>query len=222
MQEELLTRTDVSPGRFHVSILVHSYSNMEFRSVQGSATKMQAAWAVAGLLENLHNQQAQKIEVIALRGSHLGEAMLQQAARLRRSHFCYVITDMLFNSASASASTEELAGALKHLRVPRGMVVVVRDSWESPDIAKTDLVLRGEEISFADPNMGTQHPNPQNEAKDFHSGSAYVENIKTQLRDLESTLNRRSWNSMWLTPEHEVSDISKTLTTRLAALRICS
>ncbi|MBM3381613.1 MAG: hypothetical protein FJY29_04140 [Betaproteobacteria bacterium] len=220
LQEELLTRTDVSPGRFHVSVLVHCYGNMEFRSAQASASKMQAAWAVAGLLENLHNQQAQKVEIVALRGRNLGEALLQQAARLRRSHFCYVITDMLFDPTSVSASTEELSAALKHVRMARGMVVVVRDAWESPDITSSEILRSGDTIAFAAPN--TNPGNTPQDGQDFHGGLAYLENINTQLRQLERELNMRNWNSMWLTPEHEVSDVSKNLTTRLAALRICS
>jgi hypothetical protein len=220
LQEELLTRTDVSPGRFHITILVHCYGNMEFRSSQATASKMQAAWAVAGLLENLHNQQAQKVDVVPLRGKDLGEALLQQSARLKRSHFCYVVTDLLFDPRSVSASTENLSAALKHLRVPRGMVVVVRDAWESPDIASTELVQRGGAIAFAAPD--TDPSDKPSAAQDFHGGRAYLENINMQLRQLERELNMRNWNSIWLTPEHEVSEISKNLTTRLAALRICS
>jgi hypothetical protein len=222
LQEELLTRTDVSPGRFHVAIIVHCYENMQFHSDVQAPNKMQAAWATAGLLQNLHEQQAQKVEIVALQGKNLSEEMLKHAGRLKRAHFCYVITDLLFDPSNTHAATNALATSLKHLRVPRGMVVVVRDPLESPDISQSDSYSQGESLAFAAPDSTPASQTQESRSSEFHSGQEYLMNVNEQLNFLESNLNNRGWSSIWLTAEHEVDSLSQRLTSRLSALRVGS
>ncbi|NBO38450.1 hypothetical protein EBU99_07685 [bacterium] len=230
LQEELQTRTDVSPGRFHVTVIVHCYANMQFKSEATDVNKMQAAWAVAGLLQNLHEQQAQRVDVIALSGPQLGEELVKHAALLRRSHFCYVVTDLLFNPNSIDAASEELSAALSHLHVRNGIVAVVRDPWESPDFEKTAETTT---IAFASPSEGEitknaslmgeksagEERNLQNN-RDRHSGQEYIQNLRSQLNGLQTLLNLRGWGSLWLTAEHAIDDISQKVAVNLAAQRI--
>jgi hypothetical protein len=224
LQEELVSRTDVSAGRFRVAILVHCYSNMEFRSEESLTNKMQLAWATAGLLENIHERQAQKIDIIALQGPHLGEEIRKQAARIKRAHFCYVLTDLLFNPSEVNASAFELSGILKHLRVPRGMVVVLRDFLESPEIAHSPWMKNNAALAFAPPE-GASTPDddvPTGHGAEHHSGETYLKNLLEQLNFLETDLNKRGWNSLWVTAEQTMESMTRQLSARLSALRVGS
>lgn len=220
LQDEFLTRTDVSPGRFHVAIVVHSYENMQFNSNTTSANKMQAAWATAGLLENLHHQQAQKIDIMTLTEQSLGDGLLKHSSRLKRAHLCYIITDLLFDPSNRSASTTNLAAALKLLNIPRGMVVVVRDPLESPDIEKTELGSRTATMAFAPPSTSDTVAQSASRRSEYTSGAEYLEHVNEQLKSLEQELNKRHWSSMWLTPEHHIDDISRRLSSRLIAMKV--
>ena len=222
LQDELLTRTDVSPGRCHVSSVVHCYENMQFNSGETAANKMQAAWATAGILENLHHHQAQKVDVIALKERSLSEGMLKHSARLRRSHFCYLLTDLLFDSAHLAASAQTLASALKLLRIPRGLVVIVRDPLESPDIEEDPQGVLSSALAFTAPESSMAATSENQQQMHFTSGLEYLSNIKNQIKLLETELHNQNWSSIWLTAGHQIDDISKRLATRLAALKVGS
>ncbi|MEY4064410.1 MAG: hypothetical protein RIR26_618 [Pseudomonadota bacterium] len=222
LQEELVTRTDVSAGRFRVAILVHCYSNMEFRSEESEANKMQLAWATAGVLENIHQQQAQKIDIIPLNGPHLSDEIRKQAARIKRAHFCYVLTDLLFNPKDVNASATELDGILKHLRIPHGVVVVIRDFLESPAIAESRWIENDAALAFAPPDQAAAEtdPLPESTGVEHHSGQTYLKNVVGQLNELESELNNRGWTSLWLTAAHPLETMTRRLSARLSALRV--
>ena len=224
LQDEYMTRTDISPGRFHVSIVVHCYENMQFSSSEELPNKIQTAWATAGILENLHHQQAQKVDIIAINEHSLEKGLQKHSARLKRSHFCYVITDLLFNHASTSASSDSLAAALKRLRIPRGIVAIIRDPLESPDIEHNLQLATSPVIAFAPPDSHSSDTD-ESELKrqsNFTSGLQYLANIKKQLNILETELRNHNWSSLWLTPEHQIDDISRRLAARLAALKVGS
>lgn len=216
LQGDLQTRIDSSPGRFCISIFVHCYDNMEFRSSSQLPNKLQTAWAVAGVLEHLHTQQAQKVGVHILRSADLSQALLEHRALIKRSHFCYIITDLLHNPSNKSAAVDSFADTLKFINATRGMTLVVRDPMES-----TDWPATNEASQLAFEPRGAQTPIAGNgSTPEYQAGPAYLRNVKEQLDQLREVLQRRGWDSMWCTPEHPFEQVLQQLTLRLSGLRI--
>jgi hypothetical protein len=216
LQDELQTRIDVSPGRFCVSIFVHCYENMEFRSAENKPNKMQTAWGVAGLLEQMHSQHSQKVTVHALQGADLSTALLEQRAHIQRSHFCYLVTDLLNKTESRTAAVESLSETLRFLNAPTGMVLVVRDPMETTD---WNALAEQDRLSFA-PLNSHHRPEKPSAAAEYQAGEQYLKNIRIQLTELRSTLQMRRWESLWCTPEHSVDSLLHQLTLRLSGLRM--
>lgn len=216
LQDDFQTRIDASPGRFRVSVFVHCYDNMEFRSDEQRPNKMQAAWALAGVIENLHAQQAQKVNIYRIEGSSLSEALLAHRGLLQRSHFSYIITDLLNDPSSKTAAVESLSAALRSLGVRRGMTVVVRDPLEAAD-GQTEASQSY--FSFEPRNSELQKQNDFSSGE-YHSGPAYFRNIKEQLALLQNQLQKRGWDSFWCTPEYPFEKILQQLSIRLTGLRI--
>ncbi|MEY3900812.1 MAG: hypothetical protein RL189_118 [Pseudomonadota bacterium] len=217
LQEQLLTRTDVSAGRFHVSIIVHSYANMNFKSDPQGPSKNQLAWATAGILQNLHDQQAQKVDLLTLGGADLPAQMIQHAARIRRSHFCYVVTDLLFNSNDQNAAAREISAALSVLHLRRGMVIVIRDPLESPEQPVSDS---GRVLTF-EPPQGVNVQVAADSTNEKHSGEGYVANLRAQVENLQQQLNSFGWNSFVVTATDDTDHFARQLSLRLAGQRIC-
>ncbi|MEY2988638.1 MAG: hypothetical protein RJB13_2159 [Pseudomonadota bacterium] len=216
LQDELHTRIDSSPGRFCVSVFVHCYENMEFRSSEALPNKMQTAWGIAGLLEQMHTQHSQKVNVFQLLGKDVSAALLEHKAHIQRSHFCYVVTDLLNMTSSKSAAVESLADALRFLNSRRGMVMVVRDPLESTDWNMSEDQNR---LSF-EPLKSRSFDNEASTSNEYHAGEQYLQNIKSQLNELRSSLQKYRWDSMWCTPEHSIDSLLQQLTLRLSGLRM--
>ncbi len=214
LQEQLLTRTDVSPGRFHVSVIVHSYQNMNFKSAADKPSKNQLAWATAGLIQNLHEQQAQKVDILMLAGADLGPQLIKHAARIKRSHFCYLVTDLFHNPESRQASVVDICAALSLLHLRQGMIIIVRDPLESPhhtDASAPDI------LTFEPPVPSGP---TQTTFNDTHSGSDYIRNLENQLSDLQQQLNSFGWSSLLTTADDELDDLIRELSVRLAGQRM--
>lgn len=212
LQEQLLTRTDVSPGRFHVCVILHSYANMNFRSESTLPSKNQLAWALAGLIQNLHEQQAQKVDILAIGETHLAEQMIRQATRIKRAHFCYVVSDLLFAPTELSAAAAEVTAALTLLHRRHGLVLVVRDPLESPD------ALAAREAGIL--TLGAPDELGTTGGDDKHSGPQYVQNLKTQLSDLQTRLNAIGWGSLLATCTDDVEVFTRRIAQQLAGQRI--
>lgn len=216
LQDELQTRIDVSPGRFCVSVFVHCYENMEFRSSDNLPNKMQTAWSIAGIVEQLHTQHAQKVNVFQLQGTDLSSALLEHRAHIQRSHFCYLVTDLLNITKTKTAAVEALTDTFRFINAPRGMVLVVRDPMETTDWAEANGQdrLSFEPLHSAQPTAGTSN------SPEYQAGEEYLRNIKAQLNELRSSLQKHRWDSLWCTPEHSVDSLLQQLTVRLSGLRI--
>jgi hypothetical protein len=217
LQDQFLTRTDVSPGRFHICIIVHSYSNMNFRSSEQLPTKNQLAWVVAGLLQNLHEQSAQKVDVMVVHDADLGEQMSRLAARIRRSQFCYIVSDALFNSSSSDASARDIAAAINLLRIRRGMAIVVRDPMESPEAMQDN---ENQALAFMPPENKNILDSASAQKSQWHSGPGYVANLKTQLEDLGQRLQNVGWSILSTNVEEEVDHLTHNLSLRMSGPQV--
>jgi hypothetical protein len=217
MQEQLLTRTDVSAGRFHVSILVHSYENMNFKSSPDRPSKNQLAWAAAALLQNLHEQQAQKVDVITLTGRNLSEQILRHSKRIRRSHFCYLMTDLFHNPESHGASALDVCSALSLLHIRRGLVCIIRDPLESPE---NQQLASGRLLTFESPAQDSGLADNLNRNGDSHSGPDYLRNLKAQYDGLQQQLSSYGWSSVLTTSDDELDHFVRELSLRLAGQRM--
>lgn len=213
LQEQLLTRTDVSPGRFHVSVVVHSYENMNFKSTPASPSKNQLTWALAGLLQCLHEQRAHKVEFIVMPGPDLPQQMIQHSPKLKRSHFCYVITDLFFNPKTNHSAAEELAAALNLLHLRRGIVILARDPFESPS---SQELLQEKIFSFEPPTYLNSINNLlSGQSPQLFSGAGYVRNLRAQVDRLQTELTPLGWTSLLTTSQDEVSALTRQLALRL-------
>ncbi|NBW83589.1 DUF58 domain-containing protein, partial [bacterium] len=217
LQDQFLTRTDVSSGRFHVSIIVHSYANMNFRSAEELPTKNQLAWVVAGLLQNLHEQNAQKVDVMIVHDADLGQQMSRLAARIRRSHFCYVVSDALFNSSAIEASGRDLAAAINLLRIRRGMAIVVRDPLESPTSLQDNEI---QTLAFLPPETKKILDSASTQNSQWHSGPGYVANLRIQLEDLGLRLQNVGWSVLSTQVDEEVDHLTHNLSLRMTGSRV--
>lgn len=215
LQEQMLTRTDVSPGRFHVCVIVHAYANMNFKSSPERPSKHQMAWALAGMVQNLHEQQAQKVDFLVVNEENLPEQLIFHAARIRRSHFCYVISDLLFDPSSHFAATRNMTAAIQHLRLQHGMFIIVRDIFESPKYAE---ISNEQVLAFQPPDWNKTSPN-STELSEKQSGAGYVSNLKAQMTDLQNQLNEFDWSAFLASSEDEIDQITHGLTLRLAGQR---
>lgn len=216
LQDELQTRIDVSPGRFCVSVFVHCYENMEFRSSTDLPNKMQTAWAVAGILEQMHTQQAQKVNIYQTRGADLGRSLIEHRSQIQRSHFCYILTDLLHVSKTKTAAVESLSEALHFINAKQGMVVVVRDPMETTEWS----VSQNQAALSFEPLNTSIHSETARTMPEYQAGEEYLTNIKSQLNDLRTTLQKRGWDSLWCTADHPVERLLHQLTLRLSGLRI--
>lgn len=217
LQDQLLTRTDVSPGRFHVSIVVHNYPNMNFRSSEQLPTKHQLAWAVAGMLQMLHEQNAQKVDIIVIHERELGQQMARLTARIKRSQFCYVVSDVLFNPSSMAASARDLTAAINLIRMRRGMAVVVRDPLESADTLPD---IENNSLAFIPPDSKELTPSLSPQSTQWHSGPGYFENLRAQLADLHERLQNVGWTCLSTNPEEDVDHLSRELSIRLSGPQV--
>jgi disulfide oxidoreductase YuzD len=217
LQEQLLTRTDVSAGRFHVSIIIHTYDNMNFKSDPEGPSKNQLAWLAAALLQNLHEQQAQKVDILPIADKRLTESIQKHAARIRRSHFCYLITDLFHNSESAGASVRDVLSLLELLHIRRGLVVLVRDPLESPENPE---LATGRILTFESPEKSAPAPEGSPKTSDLHSGKEYLDNLKSQYSGLQQAISQIGWGSLLTTAEDELDDFVRQLSIRLAGQRM--
>jgi disulfide oxidoreductase YuzD len=217
MQEQLLTRTDVSAGRFHVSIIVHSYENMNFKSSADRPSKNQLAWAAAALIQNLHEQQAQKVDVFTIADRNLSEHIQKHASRIRHSHFCYLVTDLFHNPESRDASVKDVLESLGVLHIRRGLVVVVRDPLESPENRQ---LADGQIMTFESLSGTATRSGSTGNKNDLHSGPEYLTNLQSQLNSLQRQISNFGWGSMLTSADDELDHFVRELSLRLAGQRM--
>jgi uncharacterized protein (DUF58 family) len=213
LQEQLLTRTDSSKGRFHVTVVVHSYAHMNFKSDSNLPSKNQLAWAVAGLLQNLHEQSAQRVDILVIGDRSLPEGLLRHAAALRRSHFCYVVTDLLFDASARGAAVDSVISALNFIHLRKGMFIVVRDPLESPDSRQLQSTL-DKTLSLLPPDGQSFEKTESTANHEHQSGPLYAENLRIQLADLSVQLSKTGWSSLLATADDDIDQLVRHIAVR--------
>jgi hypothetical protein len=171
---ELVTRTDHASGRRKVLVVFHGYHNMTFSAPGATANKGQVGLALSALVELFHEGLSQLCRFVVVTDSDLGAAVAALGAKGNRPDEIYVVTDLLFSSASRESATRELVEALVAGGHARAKLMVVRDPHEHPDDnqlthrSATLIPFLGEDLTL-----------------DLrYSGDEYRRNLRRQLDDL--------------------------------------
>jgi len=183
-KEEIITRTDWTPGRCHVVILIHAYNNMAF-GTEGF-TKGQLAMAVCAVLDAVHLKAQHTVEmrVVRHRGWHESLALVPMG----RWDRVYLLTDLFFNPSSPSAATEDLFENLKHFgfltNQKEKSIFIVRDTTEIP-FTGNPLAEKSQYLEPFSKNMGKLGSQWER-----FSGSQYYENLKTQWSEFQQACQK--------------------------------
>jgi uncharacterized protein (DUF58 family) len=171
---ELLTRTDFAAGRRSCMLFFHAYENMVFASSGAHANKGQISLAVSALVEAIYESLAQTCVFRVVRERNIADVVSAVGNSGSRPDDVVVVTDLLFLTSSAQASTRALLDAFVQAGFRRACVFVVRDVLEHPvanKLGKQSVALRP--FRSEDPNT-----------EPLFSGEEYEQNLARQIEDL--------------------------------------